>query len=54
MEPVSFGLATALLAIVTLCAGILPVLRASRVDPSSPCGTSRRTRRESVVAPASA
>jgi putative ABC transport system permease protein len=32
-DPVSFGIATTLLGLVTLVAGVHPVLRASRVDP---------------------
>jgi ABC-type antimicrobial peptide transport system permease subunit len=32
-DPVSFGAATGLLALVTFAAGLLPALRASRVDP---------------------
>jgi predicted permease len=32
-DPVSFGLAVTLLALVTLAAGVLPVVRAARVDP---------------------
>lgn len=32
-DPISFAVATGLLALVTICAGVLPVLRAARVDP---------------------
>jgi hypothetical protein len=32
-DPVSFGVATMLLALVTLAAGVVPTLRAARIDP---------------------